>query len=222
MSSYEYLKPEEYKKNYINNNGIIDKEKITSAYNFAVETRKLEIELFWQRSNLFWGFVAASFTGYFALLALTDKKPELITLITILGWFVSIVWYLVCRGSKYWQENWEMHIDLLEDEISGPIMDNFIEDDAVLMFKIFREEFLDIVMLYSFKKEEFDGIVSVTIANPKISQVLQSMYQSGLPKEYADTIIGDAVQNTLSKRQKVTSSMIEEANRLLLEDSAVA
>mgnify|MGYP001291954945 CR=1 FL=1 len=121
MSSYEYLKPEEYKKNYINNNGIIDKEKITSAYNFAVETRKLEIELFWQRSNLFWGFVAASFTGYFALLALTDKKPELITLITILGWFVSIVWYLVCRGSKYWQENWEMHIDLLEDEISGPI-----------------------------------------------------------------------------------------------------
>lgn len=106
--------------------------------------------------------------------------------------------------------------------IAKKIMDNFIEDDAVLMFKIFREEFLDIVMLYSFKKEEFDGIVSVTIANPKISQVLQSMYQSGLPKEYADTIIGDAVQNTLSKRQKVTSSMIEEANRLLLDDSAVA
>ena len=65
--------------------------------------------------------------------------------------------------------------------VAKKIMDNFIEDDAVVMFKIMREEFLDIVMLYSFNKEEFDEIVSATIGNSEMSKVLQSMYQSGTP-----------------------------------------
>ncbi|MGH8568044.1 MAG: hypothetical protein ACREXU_08475, partial [Gammaproteobacteria bacterium] len=27
----------------------------------------------------------------------------------------------VNRGSKFWQENWENHVDLLEDQIMGPL-----------------------------------------------------------------------------------------------------
>jgi hypothetical protein len=30
-------------------------------------------------------------------------------------------WYLVIRGSKEWQRNWEAHIDHLEEYVSGPI-----------------------------------------------------------------------------------------------------
>ncbi|MGP1564561.1 MAG: hypothetical protein ACTTHU_03890 [Treponema sp.] len=106
--------------------------------------------------------------------------------------------------------------------VAKKIMDNFIEDDAVAMFKIMREEFLDIVMLYSFNKEEFDEIVSATIGNSSMSNVLQSMYQSGTPKDYADALINAEVQAVLSKREKITPEKIEEGLKLLLEDKTVA
>ena len=106
--------------------------------------------------------------------------------------------------------------------IAKKIMDNFIEDDAVVMFKIMREEFLDIVMLYSFNKEEFDEIVSATIGNSEMSKVLQAMYQSGTPKDYADVLINAEVQSVLSKREKITQNKIEQGMQLLLEDKTVA
>ena len=106
--------------------------------------------------------------------------------------------------------------------VAKKIMENFIEDDAVVMFKIMREEFLDIVMLYSFNKEEFDEIVSATIGNPEMSKVLQAMYQSGTPKDYADALINAEVQCVLSKREKITQNKIEQGMQLLLEDKTVA
>ena len=106
--------------------------------------------------------------------------------------------------------------------VAKKIMDNFIEDDAVVMFKIMREEFLDIVMLYSFNKEEFGEIVSATIGNSEMSKVLQAMYQSGTPKDYADALINAEVQSVLSKREKITRDKIEQGMQLLLDDKTVA
>ncbi len=106
--------------------------------------------------------------------------------------------------------------------VAKKVMDNFIKDDAVIMFRIMREEFLDIVMLFSFNKEEFDEIVQETIGNSQMSKVLQSMYQSGTPKEYADALINAAVQNVLSKREKITLKSIEEGMELLIEDKVSA
>lgn len=101
-------------------------------------------------------------------------------------------------------------------------MDNFIEDDAVTMFRIMREEFLDIVMLYSLNKEEFDKIVNMTIGNQDMPNILQKMYQSGAAKEYADTMITAQIQEILAKRPKITSLMLEEGVTLMLEDKSVA
>ncbi len=106
--------------------------------------------------------------------------------------------------------------------VAKKVMDNFIEDDAVAMFRIMREEFLDIVMLYSFNKEEFDEIVSATIGNSEMSKVLQSMYQSGNGKDYADALINAEVQEILSKREKISQEKIEQGMQLLLEDKTVA
>ena len=36
-------------------------------------------------------------------------------------WDRAIAWYLVNRGSKYWQENWENHVDMLENDHVGPL-----------------------------------------------------------------------------------------------------
>jgi hypothetical protein len=38
-----------------------------------------------------------------------------------MGFVFSIAWFLVNIGSKNWQENWEGHIDRLEDNFIGPL-----------------------------------------------------------------------------------------------------
>lgn len=94
-------------------------EKRISALQQAYENRKFEIELYWKRATYFWAFIAAAFGGYFALQA--NSKDALPYLVACLGFMFSLAWYFVNRGSKAWQQNWEMHVDLLENENSGPI-----------------------------------------------------------------------------------------------------
>jgi hypothetical protein len=93
------------------------------AFELALEIRKFEIDLYWKRATYFWTLLAATFGGYF-LLASSDKSashPNLIFLVSCIGLVLSTSWYLVNRGSKYWQENWERHVDALEDEFAGPL-----------------------------------------------------------------------------------------------------
>jgi Na+/melibiose symporter-like transporter len=100
-----------------------DPRKRESAYRTALQTRQFEIELYWKRATYFWTLIAASFAGYFAL-ASADKSgthPGLLSLVSCIGLVLSTGWYLVNRGSKYWQQNWESHVDALEDEFAGPL-----------------------------------------------------------------------------------------------------
>jgi len=125
---------EEYEKSFSNDtpNGGIEggdnssddkkKSKKERALEFALDIRKFEIDLYWKRATYFWTFIAAAFAGY----ALVYTKAEgadksWVLLVSCLGLLFSIAWYLVNRGSKFWQNNWERHVDLLEDDIIGPL-----------------------------------------------------------------------------------------------------
>lgn len=102
--------------------------------------------------------------------------------------------------------------------VAKKLLDKFIEDDAVKMFRIVREEFLDLVMLFSFSKEEFDGIVSQTLAREDMPKILLNMYQSGEPEEYIRVILNSAIQETLGRRKKITNEMyVQGMQELLLE-----
>jgi hypothetical protein len=82
---------------------------------FVVDTRKFEIELYWKRAGYFWTFIAATFGAYLALLSRKDPTPALaFILVGCLGYLFSLAWYCANRGSKYWQTNWEAHLDRLE------------------------------------------------------------------------------------------------------------
>jgi len=96
-----------------------------NALKKAWKVRNFEIDKFWQRSAFFWGFIALIFTGYFTIVTGKHNK-EAISMyldfyLILLGLIFSVAWFLVIRGSKQWQENWEKHIDYLEDEITGPL-----------------------------------------------------------------------------------------------------
>jgi len=99
-----------------------DKSLQEKALNFALDIRKFEIELYWKRAGYFWTFIGASFVGFFAVQNsnIIDKTYWSVA-IGCLGFVFSFAWYCVNRGSKQWQENWENHVDLLEDNIIGPL-----------------------------------------------------------------------------------------------------
>lgn len=91
------------------------------ALAYALDIRKFEIELYWKRGTYFWAFIAAAFAGYALTHKSTDPDPWLSIIFSALGLVFSFTWYLVNRGSKFWQSNWERHVDLLEDMTLGPL-----------------------------------------------------------------------------------------------------
>ncbi|MDE5898339.1 MAG: hypothetical protein K2H09_03625 [Treponemataceae bacterium] len=101
----------------------------------AHDIRKFEIELFWKRGTYFWAFILASYTAYFFTLSFNKENlfsSEIIILVLLcvtsfLGFFFSYSWLLVNKGSKYWQKNWELHIDCLEQEITGNLHKTFLD-----------------------------------------------------------------------------------------------
>ncbi len=98
-----------------------DRQK--SALEHALDIRKFEIQLYWERAKYFWAFIAAAFAGYAAIQASSSiaDKTDLSVYMSCLGIVFSFGWYCVNRGSKQWQENWENHVDLLEDNVTGPL-----------------------------------------------------------------------------------------------------
>ena len=91
------------------------------ALAYALDIRKFEIELYWKRATYFWAFIAAAFAGYALTYKTANPEPWLSMLFSALGLVFSFAWYLVNRGSKFWQSNWERHVDLLEDITLGPL-----------------------------------------------------------------------------------------------------
>jgi len=71
-------------------------------YKMAVSTRQFEIQMFWQRSNYFMILNTAIAVGFFSL-----KTESYAPFLAGLGIAVSMFWYLVNLGGKYWQSRWE-------------------------------------------------------------------------------------------------------------------
>lgn len=96
--------------------------KENKALERAQDIRKFEIDLYWKRATYFWTFIGATFAGFLAIQAsAAHNKQDLSVILSCLGIVFSFAWLCVNRGSKFWQENWEKHVDILEDEITGPL-----------------------------------------------------------------------------------------------------
>ncbi len=114
-----------------------ESERQKRALEYALDIRKFEIDLYWRRATYFWTLIAATFAGYLAL-AGASTKPLLLFLISCLGLVLSLGWYLVNRGSKYWQTNWERHVDCLEDEFVGPLYKTNVSKQQFSLFRFWE------------------------------------------------------------------------------------
>ena len=118
------LSEEQYDKELRKN---LSREAAERAFEKAWEIRNFEIELYWKRATYFWAFIASTFFGYFALVnsekyARPDQFDHVdVYFVICIGFVLSVAWVLTNRGSKAWQRHWEVHIDLLEDQFTGPL-----------------------------------------------------------------------------------------------------
>lgn len=121
-SALEALSWEQYKKDLLSDDGMAK-----LAFEKAWDARKFEIELYWKRATYFWAFIATTFVGYFALVnssnyRLPDKSDHAeVYFVVCIGFVLSCAWFFLNRGSKAWQRHWEVHVDLLEDKVIGPL-----------------------------------------------------------------------------------------------------
>lgn len=97
------------------------KDKRKKALEYALDIRKFEIELYWKRAAYFWTLIVAAFGGYFSLNSVETPDTKLVFMVGCIGTVLSVGWFLANRGSKYWQENWESHVDTLQEEFIGPL-----------------------------------------------------------------------------------------------------
>ncbi len=101
--------------------GDIDPRK--DALTRAHELRKFEIENYWKRATYFWAFQLAAFTLLGLIWKEIGKQDGLDQLALLvpagLGAVSAQVGWLTAKGSKFWQENWEAHVDMLEREVEG-------------------------------------------------------------------------------------------------------
>jgi len=90
-----------------------DRLSAHEIYRIALDTRNLEIGLFWQRSNYFLALNTALAIGFFGI----KHSVGYPLLIGTLGVTTSYLWYRVNLGSKFWQSRWEHRLRIVEESI---------------------------------------------------------------------------------------------------------
>lgn len=101
------------------------RDQVKDALDTAHRIREFEIELYWKRTLYMWG-VTAALLAIFALVvsnspdqagnSLRTTQLLLGGMISLMALVISILWALMAQGAKFWQNNWERHVDLLEEE----------------------------------------------------------------------------------------------------------
>jgi hypothetical protein len=85
-------------------------QRVWDAYKVLIDTRNLEINLFWQRSNYFLVLNTGLGVGFF------NVKDSYRCWLAIFGFLAAILWLLVSLGAKHWQARWEQRLRDYEEE----------------------------------------------------------------------------------------------------------
>lgn len=83
-------------------------------------------------------------------------------------------------------------------------MDCIIEDDAVKMYRILKEEYLEVVGQFELKGEELKFLAENTICSKKLTKILRNMYASGEYQAYARyAVMEEVIIQILAKRKRI-------------------
>lgn len=160
-------------------------ERQKEALKQALDIRKFETDLYWKRASYFWTFIAGMFAGYFLLTKDPVHSFEPAYTVACLGLTFSVAWYFVNRGSKAWQRNWEIQVDLLEDEIMGPLYKSALN----------RQHFdlWDITAGYPFSPSKINQILGVFVCAVWLFLMVHSLLEADLANNLSHQITAVAM-----------------------------
>ncbi|WP_174301689.1 hypothetical protein [Caulobacter sp. S45] len=110
------------------------------ALDRAYELRAFEIEHYWKRGTYFWGFQIAIFAafGLFWKDGAAGPWHPITVALAALGCLTAMANALSAKGSKFWQTNWERHIDMLEDKVEGRLHKTVWLDNGDVAYSVSR------------------------------------------------------------------------------------
>lgn len=106
---------------------------------------------------------------------------------------------------------------ILGSMASKKILDKYIEDDAIEMFYIYKEEFLDIIMVSGLTESEFKQVSECTIGSDELSKFLEIMYSKEDSRGFAREYVQECVQQIYENKRGISIDMMEEGYRNLLK-----
>lgn len=165
---------EYYKKVFGNTKDKVNPKLIKLAHKLANQCRDREIDRSWERGKYFWAFILGSYTAHFYILNVIGKEnllldnfvnvsfflKVLLLITSFLGVFFCFSWVLINKGSKFWQKNWEEHVNLLEDKVVGKLYKTYLEtNNKSFSTNIFNKNPYD----FSVSKITYFGSVLLTV-----------------------------------------------------------
>lgn len=135
-------------------------KSITETLKQVLDIRKFEIELYWKRSNYYWTLIAVIFTGYFTTFANfkdESNKLKILFVLNCIGILFSLGWYFVNRGSKFWQLNWEKHLDVLETKVIGPLYKTNISTEY------YSKKFWNLIAPFPFSVSKINQVLNLIV-----------------------------------------------------------
>lgn len=156
--------------------------EMKEAFFKAHELRSFEIGLFWTRGTYFWAFILGSFTAYFyvfnkilgnneltikTVLKFSPMSKIVLLLLSLVAFIFCLSWVLINKGSKYWQTNWEEHINIMEDIFNGSLYKTFLNtktdkfDKCILSEKAYDYSVTQVTTLGSIMLMAISGCLSI-------------------------------------------------------------
>lgn len=99
----------------------VDRELALRIYDRLCHCRDMEIELVWKRAVFMTAFLIACFAGYGGLIvaalsrSYSDRAFFFVTVaacfLATMGFAMSVIWIMMCKGSKAWYEHYENAIE---------------------------------------------------------------------------------------------------------------
>ena len=145
--------------------------KEPAALKEAIETRKLEVDLYWRRASYFWTLSTVAFTGFFALQTSERAPATSLLIVSCVGFLFSLAWLLASRGAKHWQANWEAQVEMLEDTVIGPLFKTNV-NAAGSIWNPF--------VSYPFSVTKINQLLSLFLSIVWLVLIVQSFHGAGL------------------------------------------
>ena len=100
---------------------------------------------------------------------------------------------------------------ILGSMVTKTVLDEFIKDDAIEMFYIYKEEYIECVTEAALTTEEFSQVAQNTLSSQDLSKILEAMYSVVDTREFARRQIQEEIQKVYRERKIIKKDYMEDA-----------